>query len=37
MWSEPLNKKPNSALMLWAAVAVMMALLVAAGIVFLLT
>jgi serine/threonine protein kinase len=36
-WSEPLKKKPNSALMLWAAVAVVMALLVAAGIVFLLT
>jgi serine/threonine-protein kinase PknK len=37
MWSEPLTKKPNSALMLWAAVAVVMALLVVAGIVFLLT
>jgi serine/threonine-protein kinase PknK len=37
MWSEPLNKKPNRTLMLWAAVAVVMALLVVAGIVFLLT
>ena len=35
--AEPPKEKPSSALMLWAAVAVVMALLVAAGIVFLLT
>jgi serine/threonine-protein kinase PknK len=36
-WSEPLKKKPDRTLILWWAVAAVMALLVVCGIIFLLT